>query len=159
MQLTQHFSLEDFTRSDVAERAGIDNTLPMGLLDDAVETAQMMERIRAKLSDLAGHQTPIFPSSGYRCPELNWVVRYPLRGAGMDDSGDHPLMAAVDFRAPSFGTPLQICRAIAPFVSELGIGQLIYELSWVHVSKRQQANSANRIITKVAGGYAPGIVA
>jgi hypothetical protein len=158
-RLSPHFTLEDFTWSDTASRAGINNTLPADLFPAAVETAAMLERIRTKLSTLKGTEVPMLVSSGYRCPALNWAVRYPLRASGADGTGDHPLMAAIDWRAPAFGTPYEICVALAPLVGELSIGQLIYEHTWVHTSRRLVANTTNRIITKVASGYAPGIVA
>jgi hypothetical protein len=71
---------------------------------------------------------------------------------------------AADFRAPAFGTPLQVCKALAPVVSVLGIGQLILEFAtpngggWVHVSTRIPDKIINRIVTASKQGFAPGIV-
>lgn len=153
-----HFSIDDMQRSNMAHERGIENSIPPELMESALLTLAMMERIRAKLCSLAGRDIPISPSSGYRCPELNWAVRRPKAGPGRDASGDHPKAAAMDWCAPRFGTPRQVCEALAPYVSELGIGQLIYEGIWVHTSRLPQANPVNRIITKVADGYAVGIV-
>lgn len=160
-QLTPHFSLEDLTRSDTAEHLGIDNTAPAELIFSAQLLAEMLERIRAKLSELAGRDVPMYPTSGYRCPKLNWIVRNPRAPwEGQEDAtGDHPLFDACDFRAPAFGTPLEVCRAIAPHVDELGIGQLIQEGTWVHASARMVANPVNRVITKVGDGYVAGVTA
>ena len=74
MRLTAHFSLEEFTASDQAVRHGIDNTLPAQYANNALLTAQMMERVRSFLSERAGREVPITVTSGYRCPELNAVA-------------------------------------------------------------------------------------
>ena len=51
-QLSPHFSLAAFTWSDTAIRLGLDNRLPPGLLRAALDTAAMLERIRAELCQL-----------------------------------------------------------------------------------------------------------
>lgn len=152
MKLTQHFTVEEFTASSTAARLGIDNSLPATMLPQAQATAEMMERIRSFLSERAGEDIPVSPSSGYRCPALN-------RAIGSSDTSDHPKMMAVDFRAPKFGSPLAVCRALVPHMTELGIGQLIYEHTWVHVSSRAPDKAINRVLT-VQGPkkYAAGIV-
>ena len=151
MNLSTHFTLKEFTDSDTALRLGIDNTLPVELTDNAKATADLMERIRAFLSDRAGNEVPIDITSGYRCLELN-------RSIGSHDNSDHRKALACDFRAPTFGTPLEICKALAPAVSVLQIGQLIYEHTWVHVSVRVPDKLINRIITVAGKDYVPGIV-
>lgn len=146
MQLTPHFSLEEFTFSETAIRQGIDNTMPKDLLPRAIETAQMMERIRARLSIIKGKDVPIFIPSAYRCLRLN-------RALGSKDSSAHPRMEAVDWRAPTFGTPYEVCLALQRDVDQLQIGQLIHEYGrWIHTGSRLVANPVNRVIT-----YKPGI--
>jgi uncharacterized protein YcbK (DUF882 family) len=150
--MTPHFTIAEFTRSDVASRKGIDNTLPDELLPAATAALEMMERIRAALSTIAGHDIPIRISSGYRSPALNIIV-----GSAM--TSDHPKACAVDFTAPTFGAPIEVCNALAPRVSELGIGQLIHEFGqWVHVSTRMPPLAINRVITISRAGTLPGIV-
>jgi zinc D-Ala-D-Ala carboxypeptidase len=151
MNLTPHFTLEEFTRSDTALRLGIDNSLPPQLVNKALETAHLMERVRAFLCDQARKEVPIEVTSGYRCAALNVAV-------GGAAQSDHLRMMAVDFRAPTFGTPQQICQAMAPAVYGLQIGQLILEYgSWVHVSLVLPDQPQNRIITRTASGYTLGI--
>lgn len=155
MQLTPHFSLLEFTQSDTATRLGLDNTLPPELLSAAMATAEMMERIRAKLSQIAGHDVPIRITSAYRCYALNRAVR-------SKDTSDHIRMQAVDWSAPSFGTPYEICKALAPLIDRIGIGQLIHERPapgrlWVHTSSRMPDRAANRVITITADGAVLGI--
>lgn len=151
MKLSEHFTLAEFTASDTADRRGIDNTLPPELLPTAQATAEMMERIRAHLSKQAGRDIPIEVTSGYRCPALNAAI-------GSSNTSDHPKAMAVDFKAPAFGTPYEVCRALAPRVSELGIGQLIHEFqAWTHASTRAPSNPVNRIITIDKSGTHLGI--
>ncbi len=157
--MTEHFSIAEFVASDIAKARGINNAIPADLVPQAKATLVMMERIRAELCRIDGRDVPIHISSGYRCPALNWAVRKPSAGTGTDPTGDHPRAAAVDWRAPVFGSPLQICRVLAPLVGVLGIGQLIFEKTWVHVSTRVPDKTFNRVITKLAdGGFAVGIV-
>lgn len=154
--MTKHFTLAEFTRSDTAARKNIDNSLPPELEPAAQATLEMMERIREHLSVRAGRDVPIRISSGYRCPSLNLAV-------GSSSTSDHPRACAVDFTAPSFGTPIEVCRALAPAVSVLGIGQLINEFpsasgGWAHVSTRLPEKAINRIITVSHAGTVAGIV-
>jgi zinc D-Ala-D-Ala carboxypeptidase len=150
--LSPHFSLEEFTYSETALRMGVDNSLPAELMDNARATAMMLERIRVHLISLCGHPVPIVLTSGYRCPQVN-------RAVGSKDTSDHRQAMAADARAPDFGTPLQVCQALAPAVSLLNIGQLIYEFgSWFHVSTRIPDKAANRVITINKNGTFAGIV-
>ena len=152
--MTPNFTVAEFTRSSTAARRGIDNALPMELVPAARETFEMLERIRAHLSHLAGRDVPISISSGYRCPALNLAI-------GSSSTSDHPKAAAADWRADSFGTPVEICRVLAPLVGVLGIGQLINEYpgpsGWVHTSTRVPAKLVNRIITLSAAGVSVGV--
>lgn len=152
MNLSPHFTDHEFTASDMAERRGIDNSLPSALLANAEGTARMLESIRTYLSKRAGRDIPVQITSGYRCPALN-------RAIGSSDASDHTKAMAADIKAPAFGTAFEVATALAPHVSELGIGQLIHEFgSWVHVSTRVPSNPVNRIITIDKAGTHLGIV-
>jgi hypothetical protein len=152
VRLTRHFTLEEFTASDQAVRLGINNALPAQYVNQALLTAQMMERVRGFLTEQAGRDIPIQVTSGYRCETLNRVV-------GGSERSDHMRMMAVDFRAPGFGTPQQICKALAPALLELQLGQLILEYgSWVHVSLAIPTKAIDRVITRTVNGYTVGIV-
>lgn len=154
MFLTQHFSIAEFTASETATRRGILNMLPPELRDEAIETARMLEKIRDHLKHLSGREIPVHITSGYRCLELN-------RAIGSDDSSDHVKAMAADFRAPTFGSPTEVAKALASQVSFIGIGQLINEYpdgnGWVHVSTRPVSKIVNRIITITRGGTFPGV--
>lgn len=146
MKLSQHFDIAEFTASATAARKGIDNTLPTGLIANALVTMEMMEKIRSVLGD-----KPIRMTSGYRSIKLNAAI-------GSSDSSDHPKAMAVDFKCPAFGTPYEIAKHLAQKIDSLGIGQLIAEFGgWVHVSTRIPTKLQNRVITIDASGTRLGI--
>lgn len=148
MQLTQHFTLEEFTRSAKAAQLGLDNTPPPELLPRLILTAELLERIRATLG------VPVIVTSGYRSPKVNLAV-------GSSSGSDHPHGHAADIVAPAYGTPYDIARTLAPLVSTLGIGQIILEgikgKRWVHVSTHTPEKAVNRIITITDTGVLVGI--
>ena len=145
MKLSANFSLEEFTASETAERRRLDNSLPPELLMTAQNTAEMMEKIRAVLGD-----NPIIITSGYRSPEVN-------RAIGSGDSSDHIKAMAVDFKCPAFGSPKAIALHLSNKIDSLGIGQIIYEHTWVHVSTRRPSKDVNRVLTMNGGNYSVGI--
>ena len=148
MQLTQHFTLAELTKSSTAERLELDNTPPPEVPPALTSTAEMLERIRSTLG------VPVTVTSGYRA----WAVNKAVGGV---TSSDHAQGRAADIVAPRYGTPLQIARALAPLVDVLGIGQLIYErfgsTSWVHVSTRVPDKRVNRVITITSAGTQLGV--
>lgn len=122
MNLSQHFTLEEFTRSELATRLGIDNTPSDQILDALYNTAAGMERVRTVLDDVECHIT-----SGYRCLKLNAALH-------SKPTGQHPKGEAADFVAPKFGTPLQVCREILKEADFIDFDQMIFEGTWVHIS-------------------------
>lgn len=120
MQLTEHFSLEEMTVSQIAARNGISNQPTKDALDNLVYTAQQMELVRTLLG------TPIIVDSAYRSPEVNKLVK----GA---KNSQHKEGKAVDFISPKYGTPKDIVAKIK--ASNIQYDQLIHEFnSWVHIS-------------------------
>jgi hypothetical protein len=150
MNLTEHFTLEEFVHSNMADRRGIDNTIPPELIEVATLTCDLGERIRAHLSTVAEVDCPIEVTSGYRCVVLNTTV-------GGQPGSDHMRALALDFKCPTFGSPLDICRSLLPVIDDLNIGQLIYEGDWVHVSIRPVTQSQNRVLTIKSGRKSLGI--
>lgn len=152
MLLSEHFTLEEFVQSDTAARLGIDNSMPSYLLQNAVDACLMLERVRSLLSAKAGKDVPIIISSGYRCEALNKAI-------GGAKSSDHLMGFAVDFKAPSFGTPKDIAKEIASNRYEIVFGQLIYEYeSWVHISINEKITPTNSILTINKSGVHQGII-
>lgn len=142
MQLTQHFSLEEMTITQVR---GVDNTPPPEIAAHLVLIAAALEKVRTMLGD-----KPILVNSGYRSAEVN------ARVGGVPNSA-HLYGYAADFICPSFGKPIDICRMIAwsdPTV--FSFDQLIEEGTWVHLSVDPKMR--REVLTKnPAGGYRPGI--
>ena len=125
MNLSPHFTLEEFTISGEAARRGIVNDPPAELLPVLKRTALGLETARIRLGG-----TPIQVSSGYRCLALN-------RALGSKDSSQHVKGEAVDFICPRFGNPANIVAALK--YSDVPYDQLILEYArsgggWVHIS-------------------------
>jgi putative chitinase len=116
MQLSEHFSLEELTATQVR---GADNSLPPSLLDAMRDTAVRMESVRSALG------RPIIVTSGYRSALVNKIV------GGVPNSA-HMSARAVDFICPAFGSPRDVCSAIQR--SGIKFDQLIWEYGWVHIS-------------------------
>lgn len=121
-QLTDHFYLSEVINSDTASRTGIDNSLPMSLMQAVLRTATGMEKVRAALGD-----KPININSWYRCEKLNNLL-------GSKPTSQHLKGEAVDFTCPSYGTPTQICKNLLTFKALIRWDQLILEHTWVHIS-------------------------
>jgi zinc D-Ala-D-Ala carboxypeptidase len=146
-QLTEHFSVEEFTHSDTATAQGIDNTPPTEAMMGLEQLAPVMEKVR---NILGGH--PITITSGYRCPELNAAI------GGVPDSA-HLSGLACDFVCGEHGSPLDVCKAIEPHLAELGIDQLIHEnQSWTHLAIAATVEEArNQVLTIDANGTNTGL--
>lgn len=145
MNLSPHFTVEEFTASDTAARRGIDNALPEHMLAAAQDTCDVLERIRALLG------VPVIVTSGYRCPQLNEAI-------GSSRASDHVKAMAADIKAPAFGSAYEVAHALVPHLDELGVGQVIHEFgAWVHVSTRRQDKPVNRVITISQRGTEAGI--
>jgi hypothetical protein len=151
MKLSPHFTLAEFTHSETAARRGLDNSVPAELMEEARKTAELMERIRAVLTTLKKAPVPIFITSGYRGDALNAAI-------GGSKNSDHMRAKAVDFVAPAFGSPYEICKVLESRAVVLGIGQLIHEYGrWVHVGRSIPTNSVNRLLTVGYGSTKAGI--
>ena len=121
MNLSPHFTLEEFIESQTAARQSINNDPPSLLFPSLTATAEGLEQVRTLLGD-----RPMRISSGYRSPTLN-------RAVGGSTNSQHVLGEAVDFTCPAFGTPRQIVAAIV--ASGIPYDQVIQEFdSWVHIS-------------------------
>jgi len=120
VKLTEHFSLEELTFSEIAERNGWDNTPNDQELENLKRLAEFLEDVKQVLGG-----KPIIVSSGFRSKQTN-------DGVGSRDSSQHRIGAAVDFRVPQL-TPDQVVRAI--IASDLKFDQVIREFDrWTHLS-------------------------
>ena len=115
--LSPHFKLEEFTRSQSAARLGIDNTPHQSLIDSLTRTAYTLEIIRLRI------KRPINITSGFRCLKLNEHIGGSPRSA-------HLKGLAADFVVPGL-TPQEVIHQIRDIVS---FDQLIREYDrWVHI--------------------------
>lgn len=119
-QLSEHFTLKEGTDSAKAKELGIDNQPSTLQLENMKHAAKGMEEVRALLGK------PIKINSWLRLPAVNVAVGGSEKSAHMDGW-------AIDFRCDSFGTPLEIAKAIV--AAGIKFDQIIHEYgSWVHIS-------------------------
>ena len=136
MQLTEHFTLDEFTRSSIANRLKIDNSVPDELMPNIQLTAIKLELVRQALGK------PVVITSGYRCPELNKRV-------GGASTSAHTKGLAVDFHS-SYGAPKQICQRLID--AGLQFDKLIQEHNqWVHIGF-SPSNNRQIVLTAVKQG-------
>jgi hypothetical protein len=137
--LTEHFTLQEFTRSDKARSLSIDNTPAPAIVANLRRLAKFNELVRLELGGAA-----MVISSGYRCQSLNRAVG----GAG---NSAHMEGLACDFTAPAFGAPMAICQALEK--SYLQFDQLIYErvggAVWVHLGIAVEGKTPRRQVLTI----------
>ncbi len=131
VRLSKNFTLQEFTKSQTAERRGIDNTPVEGHLENA---KALFENVVQPVRDNFG-VTVI--NSGYRSGDLNYAI-------GGSNTSQHCKGQAVDIECP--GTPNY---DVAKWIEEnLDFDQLILEFytpgipdsGWVHVSYKSEDN-------------------
>lgn len=126
MQLSDHFTLSELTKSSTAERLGIANEPGSTEVENLIMVCdQILEPVR-------NHYGIAFaPNSGFRCLELN-------RAIGSSDKSQHVTGQAVDFEVPGMDN-----KDVALWVVDnCQFDQLILEFykegepssGWVHCS-------------------------
>ncbi len=146
MNLSDHFSLEEATRSDTATRLGISNQPNAQQLENMKVAAIGMEKIRELLA------SPINVNSWLRLPEVNVAVGGSKVSSHMDGW-------AIDFTCKVFGTPLEVCKAIEK--SNIKFDQMIYEFGekgWTHISFAPEMRGQKLTIFRPQNKYAIGIL-
>jgi len=119
VKLTEHFTLEELTVSELAERKGLDNTPNATEITNLMRTALLLEQVRELL------KKPIMINSAFRSKAVNDAV-------GSKDSSQHRIGCAADIRVPGM-TPKQVVEAI--IASDIPYDQVIREFdSWTHIS-------------------------
>lgn len=120
MNLTKHFTLEELTFSETAERNGWDNTPNDAELENLKRLAEFLEEVKAALGG-----RPVMVNSAFRCKQVNDAV-------GSKDSSQHRTGCAVDIRVPKL-TPDEVVKIIIN--AGLPYDQVIREFDrWTHVS-------------------------
>lgn len=118
MNLSNSFTLEQLTFSETATRKGISNVPTPEQIANLVDLAACLERVRELLG-------PFHISSAFRSAKLNAAVGGSSGSAHLDGY-------AADIVCPGFGTPLEVCQALAS--SGIPFDQLIQEGGWSHIS-------------------------
>ena len=131
VRLSENFTLSEFTKSQTAERKGIDNTPG----EEHLEAAKhLFSNVVQKVRDNFG-VTVI--NSGYRGPELNEAI-------GGSERSQHCKGEAVDIECPGAAN-----YDVAAWIQDnLDFDQLILEFykpgipdsGWVHVSYKSEGN-------------------
>jgi hypothetical protein len=130
--------MAEFTKSQTAERQGIDNTPEGDHLDAAVA---LFENVVQPVRD---HFGPTVINSGYRSPELNEAV-------GGSSKSQHCKGEAADIEVPGVAN-----KDLAEWIAEnLDVDQLILEFynpdvpdaGWVHVSYVSEEENRNSYLT------------
>ncbi|MDP3854398.1 D-Ala-D-Ala carboxypeptidase family metallohydrolase [Phenylobacterium sp.] len=138
-RLSPHFTVEELTAT---QHRRLDNTPSPAVLENLRRTAERMEQVRSLLGDRV-----ITVSSGYRSPAVN-------RAVGGAKTSAHLSGLAVDFNCHAFGSPAEVCEAIAR--SSITFDQLIEEGRWVHLSADPRGR--RQVLTKRKnGGYRAGL--
>ena len=119
MNLSQHFTLEELTASDIAKRHNLDNTPCKLIMDNLTRLASLLEIVRDLLNK------PIHINSAYRSVAVNTLL-------GSKPTSQHCIGCAADIKVDGL-TPELVIKAIVN--SNIPYDQVIKEYdSWVHIS-------------------------
>jgi putative chitinase len=155
MQLSEHFNLKEFTKSETAIRKRIDNT------PGPVHASNLQKVCEKILEPVRRHYgKPVRINSGYRGPALNAAV-------GGSSKSQHCNGEAVDFEIDGLANP-----ELAKWVSEnCDFDQIILEFydpkegpnsGWVHASYNSKGTNRKQLLTAVTVNgktvYKPGLV-
>ena len=155
MQITEHFSLKELTRSETARRAGIENKPSSAEMDNIYYTAQQLEKIREYVG------RPIIVTSCFRSERVNKLV-------GGSPTSAHRYGLAADCDASGM-TSLAFAKLLIKMRDDgaLKFDQLILEFpergdgAWVHIGFRRNSQMRNQIMTATKRNgktvYLPGL--
>ena len=152
MQLSEHFYLSEFTKSQEGTRRGLDNTPPPEVVARLKALCEnVLEQVRAH------YGRPLVISSGYRSPAVNRAVKG-------SKTSQHCFGEAADFEIPGIHN-IDVIEWMHRF---LVYDQLIAEFvtradptaGWVHVSWKPDYRNQELTAKRVGGRteYVPGIV-
>ena len=154
MQLSEHFNLKEFTKSETAIRKRIDNT-PNSV--HATNLKAVCEKILEPVRNHFGK--PVRINSGYRGPALNAAV-------GGSSKSQHCTGEAVDFEIDGLANP-ELAKWVA---ANCEFDQIILEFydpkegpnsGWVHASYSAGKNRKQKLTAVTENGktvYKPGFV-
>ena len=153
MRLSDHFTLAEMCKSQVAERRGIDQTPNEEIIKNL---RALCEAVLEPVRD--NYKIPIIPSSGYRSPELNRAI-----GGSQNPQSQHCIGAAVDFEVASISN-VDVARWIS---EQCAFDKLILECfdpkvgansGWVHCSFVEWQHQRGQVLTfDRISGFSPGL--
>jgi hypothetical protein len=130
MNLTPHFTLEELTASETADRNGWNNN-PNGYeRENLARLADLLEQVKVVLGG-----KPIMVNSAFRSKQVNDAV-------GSKDTSQHRTGCAADIRVPGM-TPDEVVKAV--LASTIQFDQIIREFDrWTHISVPNTVDTAAR---------------
>ena len=149
MQLSKHFELKEFTKSQIAARNGFKNLPSAGDIKNLENLSyEILEPVRAKFDK------PVTITSGYRSLETN-------RKLGSSDSSQHTKGQAVDFEIAGV-TNIEIAYWLT---NNVDFDQCILEFyrpndgqaGWVHVSYNEKGANRKQVLTFDGTSYENGL--
>ena len=137
MKSSEHFSLEEMTKSQTGARKGIDNTPP----PEVVENLKLLcENVLEKVRIHFGR--PVIVNSGYRGPKLNKAI------GGVKNS-QHLTGQAADIEVPGVDNSVLFCWIRDNLVFDQVILEFhkkgVPDSGWVHVSWNTKGNRKQAI--------------
>ena len=149
MQLSKHFTLEEFEKSQTATRKGIKNKAGSGEIKNLGDLCyEILEPVRAKFDK------PVTITSGYRSPQLSEAI-------GSKSTSQHCTGNAVDMEVLSVSN-LEVALWIE---NHCDFDQLILEYwkeeegansGWIHVSYKDGSNR-KQVLTFDGRSYTNGL--
>ena len=147
MQLSKHFTLEEFEKSQTATRKGIKNKAGSGEIKNLGDLCyEVLEPVRAKFDK------PVTITSGYRSPELSEAI-------GSKATSQHCSGEAVDFEIAGVSN-LQVALWLT---NNCSFDQCILEFytgeansGWIHVSYKDGSNR-KQVLTYDGKSYTNGL--
>ena len=130
MNLTPHFTLDELTASESAERNGWDNSPNDAELENLKRLADFLEQVKVVLGG-----KPVMINSAFRSKKVNDSV-------GSKDTSQHRIGCAADIRVPGM-TPDEVVRKI--IASGISYDQVIREFDrWTHISIPNSVDTSPR---------------
>jgi hypothetical protein len=130
MNLTPHFTLDELTASESAERNGWDNSPNDAELENLKRLADFLEQVKVVLGG-----KPVMINSAFRSKKVNDSV-------GSKDTSQHRIGCAADIRVPGM-TPDEVVRKV--IASGIGYDQVIREFDrWTHISVPNSVDTSPR---------------
>lgn len=141
MKLTEHFSLEEMLRSDIAIKYGIKNEPETP--EEAEEVKKNLLAICTKILEPLREymQQPIYINSAYRCKKLNKILH------SSSPTSQHLTGSAVDIRISS----VEQMNKMVGFIKTIEFDQLIIEQNscesrWLHVSYNRTGKNRKQVL-------------